>query len=403
MDNNAHSASRTLELLTGPPAGRILAAAMAAVDAEVVQWRPHQVDHQPRSGSTAAYRVRVRWPDGHISEERLAVYTGRPPKGALVVGNGAEQVAVWRFPHDPYLPALASAMNPDAVASLLRSFGLGDGPVRLVLRAYRPRRRAVVEAVGPAGRLFLKVVRPSRVEPLHRRHRLLTGAGVPAPPSLGYTPEGLLVLQVLPGRTLREVLGEGEAALPSGASILALLDRLPEELLQAPERRSRLARADHYASVVANVLPDRAEQIRQLGAAITAEAGTGPVVPVHGDFYENQIRVDQGRITGLLDIDTAGPGDRLDDLGCLLGHLSVLSQLDPARASAINQAGSRYLGVFERSVDPADLRYWVAAVVLSLATGPYRVQEPGWEQATRARLDLVEQWVNAARAVSRRG
>ena len=81
----------------------------------------------------------------------------------------------------------------------------------------------------------------------------------------------------------------------------------------------------------------------------------------------------------------------------------MLSQLDPARASVINQAGSRYLRVFERTVDPADLRYRVAAVVLSLATGPYRVQEPAWEQATRDRLDLAEQWLVSARAVARRG
>ncbi len=54
-------------------------------------------------------------------------------------------------------------------------------------------------------------------------------------------------------------------------------------------------------------------------------------------------------------------------------------------------------------MDPADLRYRVAAVVLSLATGPYRVQEPAWEQATRDRLDLAEQWLVSARAVARRG
>lgn len=396
------SRRRDLELLTGAPAGQILSAALAEVDAEVVRWRPQQVDHQPRSGSTAAYRVQVRWPDGHLTEERMAIYTGRPPAGALVVGDGTDRVAVWRFPHDPYLPALAVAMNPTAVAELLRSFGLGDGPVQLLLRAYRPRRRAVVEAIGPAGRLFLKVVRPNRVEALHRRHRLVTSAGVPAPPSLGYTPEGLLVLQMLPGQTMREAL-RSDSPLPSGAAILALLDRLPTELTEAPARRSWLARAGHYAAVVGGVLPDRAEQARQLGEALAAEAGTGPVVPVHGDFYESQIRVQDGRITGLLDIDTAGPGDRLDDLGCLLGHLAVLSQLDPARASVINQAGSRYLRVFERTVDPADLRYRVAAVVLSLATGPYRVQEPAWEQATRDRLDLAEQWLVSARAVARRG
>ena len=50
-------------------------------------------------------------------------------------------------------------------------------------------------------------------------------------------------------------------------------------------------------------------------------------------------------------------------------------------------------------MDPAELRYRVAAVVLSLATGPHRVQEPGWPQHTRARLDLARQWLASARAL----
>src|SRR5690606_30095586 len=100
----------------------------------------------------------------------------------------------------------------------------------------------------------------------------------------------------------------------------------------------------------------RGRPSRRVAAAIRAEAGTGPTVPVHGDFYENQVWVRAGRLSGLLDIDTAGAGDRLDDLACLLGHLSVLAQLEPAHASTINRLGSDYLAAFEQVVDPADLR-----------------------------------------------
>jgi hypothetical protein len=34
----------------------------------------------------------------------------------------------------------------------------------------------------------------------------------------------------------------------------------------------------------------------------------------------------------------------------------------------------------------------VAAAVLGLATGPFRVQQAGWRQHTQARLRLAEQW-----------
>jgi hypothetical protein len=388
-----------LELLTGPDAGGFLAAAAGAAGGEVLSWRPGQVTHGQRRGSSASYRAKIRWADGRLTDETFAACTGEPPEGALVVEGGDDLVAVWRFPWDPGLPGLQAACDETAVAALLADLGLGTGPVRLRVRAYRPLRRAVVEAVGLHGRLFVKAVRPDRVEALHDRHRLLVASGVPAPQSLGWTPGGLLVLQALPGGTLRRALKSRATPLPTGPDILALLDRLPPALAERDPRSSWLDRVGHYAAVVGAALPEEADHAAESAAAIAAEAGAGPTVATHGDFYENQILVASGRICGLLDIDTAGPGDRLDDLGCLLAHLSVLAQLEPQRAGAINRLGARYLAAFERVVDPADLRYRTAAVVMSLATGPHRVQERGWPAATRRRVDLAEQWVASARAV----
>ena len=34
------------------------------------------------------------------------------------------------------------------------------------------------------------------------------------------------------------------------------------------------------------------------------------------------------------------------------------------------------------------------AVVLSLATGPHRVAEPGWRRSTAERIALAEQWLS---------
>ncbi|MEE6263813.1 phosphotransferase [Plantactinospora sonchi] len=387
---------RHLALLTGPVAGDVLRTVLHTADAELLSWRAVQVEHQPGRRATAAYQARVRWPDGRVRDERLAACTGRAPAGTLVLGNGVDRVAAWRFPYDPALPALSSAYDTRAVGVLLRDLGLGTGPVELRVRAYRPRRRAVIEAVGTAGSVFLKVVRPEQVHALHERHRLLVGAGLPAAPTLGYTADGLLVLQALPGQTLRHAL-RSRSVVPSGRAVLNLLDRLPAELAEGRPRRSWLDRAPHYAEVIAAALPEVAGQATGLAAALTAEAGRGPRGVVHGDLYEAQLLVSDHRITGLLDVDTAGPGDRLDDLGCLLGHLSVLAQLHRDRAAVIQRAGAAYLAAFERVVDPAALRYRTAAVVLSLATGPHRVQERNWPAGTRARLELAELWLSSAR------
>ncbi|MGW1883921.1 phosphotransferase [Streptomyces sp. NPDC001970] len=387
-----------LHLLTGPDAGDMLAAALEPTGAHLLSWRADQVDHQPGRASTAGYRVQVRHRDGTAGEEWLGARTGRRlPSGALVLDNGVAKVAVWRFPYDPRLPALPGAYDRAALARLLSDFGLGSGPITVRVHAYRPGRRAVIEVGGAKGRLFLKVVRPSRVEALHRRHRLLTEVGVPSPPSLGYTDEGLLVLQALPGETLRRALQHGSGPPPSAQAIVSLLDRLPPELAQLPDaRQSWPAKAPHYAAVLAGALPPLAGRATELGAELAAGSEPGPVTAVHGDLYEQQLLVVGGRICGLLDVDTAGPGERVDDLACLLGHLSVLAQLAPARADAVNGLGAAYLAAFERLVDPAELRRRTAAVVLSLATGPHRVQEPGWPAATGARLDLATRWLRSA-------
>jgi aminoglycoside phosphotransferase (APT) family kinase protein len=122
----------------------------------------------------------------------------------------------------------------------------------------------------------------------------------------------------------------------------------------------------------------------------------GPGVPVHGDFYESQVMVRAGRVAGLLDIDTAGLGERLDDAACLLGHLGVLAQLQPSSAAVTTEFGLRLQRRFERELDAAALGRRTAAVVLSLATGPHRVQEHGWRTNTGRRLALAERWLDAA-------
>jgi hypothetical protein len=150
-------------LLTGPDAGGLLGTALAAVGGEVCAWRIRQVS-LTGSGATATFLADVRWTDGSTTTELLAACTGDLPARAALLHRGdgdGERVAVWRVPHDPDLPGLAAAFDPPAVTRLLAELGLGGGPLRLALRAYRPRRRAVVEAAGPQGRVFLKGPRSS--------------------------------------------------------------------------------------------------------------------------------------------------------------------------------------------------------------------------------------------------
>ena len=281
--------------------------------------------------------------------------------------------------------------------ALLASYGVQAGPLELVLRSYRPRRRAVVEVRGAGLRLFVKVLRPTRVAALHHRHRLLHDAGVPVPRSLGWTDDGMLVLGALPGRDLRSVLRTAAAA-PASGELIALLDGLPVDVCALPRRASWTDNVAHYAAVVGSALPVEADRAARLARQIAARLEPAPAgdEPTHGDFYETQILLSGSLVTGLLDVDTVGPGRRVDDLACLLAHTALLARIEPGHAASTSALTERLRVEFGRHVDPVELRTRVAGVLMSLATGPHRVQEPDWRGATSARLDLVQRWLEDA-------
>lgn len=400
--------STDLALLTGDSTGELMTAVLAPTGGRLLSWTPRQVDHRPGRRTTVSYAARVRWPDGSTTDETFGACSSALPDGALPDGvaqlsDGHTRVGLWRFPLDPDLPALAAACDHERMRRLAADLGLrerGTAAVRLRVRAYRPRRRAVVEVRTRRGTVFVKVVRPADAHALHERHRVALDAGCPVPAPLGWTDNGMVVLAGLPGRTLRELLTD-PAAEPVDLdpdAVVSLLDTLPPALATGPSRRTWGQRAGHYAEVVAAAVPELAGRARAVAEAVDHDRPEGPEAAVHGDFYETQFMVRAGRVSGLLDIDTAGRGERLDDAGCLLAHLSVLAQLHPGRAAAINPLGLRLHHRFARDLDPAALARRTAAVTLSLATGPHRVQEPDWPTRTAQRIALAERWLEHAAA-----
>ncbi|MBE1876677.1 phosphotransferase [Myceligenerans pegani] len=405
----------SLDLLTGDAAAELLGAAVAASGGELVDWRVRQVDHRPGAATTVAYRATVRR-NGATRSETLGASVGRTRDGGgpgvVTLSDGDTTVAVWRFPDDPGLPALPRAFDREGVEELLADLGVdpdGRAAPELAVRAYRPTRRAVIEARSASARMFLKVLRPRRVEGLHRRHALLSDAGLPVPRPLGWSDDGLLVLSPLHGTEMRAAVRDGKA-VPSPQDLLDLLDRLPADVCDLPRRPAWSESARHYAAMIGAALPAEAGRAADLAGAIRerlAERGTG-TDPTHGDLYEAQIMLTGDRVTGLLDVDSAGPGHRADDLACLVAHLDVLSLgggTDPGRAARgarMRRLAADYAAGFVaapggRGVDARDLSTRVAGVLLSLATGPHRVQEREWQAATSRRLDAVAGWLDGTR------
>jgi len=392
------------DLLTGPDAADLLEAAVSTAGGHLRAWRVTQVDH--RGGvTTVAYQASVQWPTGQTNDVLGATFLAAddepsPAPGTLTLSDGEHRVCVWRLPDDPGLPGLTTVMDPARLRRLLRSFGLDPAAIGLhtELVSYRPKRRAVIR-IGSAGEVvvYAKVLPPGEVEALHRRHEMLYAAGVPVPRSLGWTEDGLLVLENLPGTPLRRrLLTPGldpTAGLPGPEEVLTLLNRLPPGVLGLTRRRPWSRRAPQYAELVGRSLPAEAERARQLGEVIAIGLKDAPqgADPTHGDFYEAQLTVDgAGRIVGLLDVDTVGPGSRIDDLACALAHCEALALSSVRHAARAHLLARSWRPAFESRTDAGELRLRTAGVLMSLATGPHRVQRPDWEAATGRLLDRLE-------------
>lgn len=313
-----------------PVASTNFASTEAALLAEALDVAPERIVAHSReplgAGSVAGFEVHA--PDAeplayYVDTSRLPVQT----ETGLALGDLATPDArVWLHPADPHVPALSPAAFGGAAETLLARLGLSASGVPKVA-AYRPGRRAVLRVDTESGRVWIKVVRPSRVERIVRTHEALRAGGVPVPAVLGWSPEGLLVIADATGTPATDFPWEPAAHLDA-------VDVLRSQLAGVPlERRAATAagRMPWYAPRVADSLSAAGEDLarfERLGAQI--DSGLPGLdgrdqVGVHGDLHYGQLffsdTPDDGiTITSVIDVDTAGIGDPAEDSAAFIGH-----------------------------------------------------------------------------------
>ena len=397
-------------LLTSDSVGELLSTAVEHAGGTLLKWSLDHIDTNPGQSTTATYQASVRWSYG-VRDELLGVSAraqGLQPtdERAEIFADGDREVAVWVYPDDPDLPGLRRAAFPNSVAEILTRTNALGGPVQpddvaLDMIGYRPRRRAVIRARIAHPQLqefYVKVLRERLFDDVVLRHRLLLDAGVPAPDIAATTDDKLLVLRALPGRPLAQAIFD-ERPPTTPEALIEVLDAMPGSVAGLPRRPPWPDAVAHYATMVVQVLPSLERQIGWLVDQITEGLRTfqSGNEPTHGDFHEGQVHVSGGRVVGLLDVDTLGPGRRADDLACLIAHLSTIQRMNQAQTARVHALLRDWVPVFDRRVDPVELRLRAAAVIISLATGPYRGQEPDWERDTRAMISSAEALVRQVR------
>jgi aminoglycoside phosphotransferase len=235
---------------------------------------------------------------------------------------------VWVHPADPHLPALAPAAYGEAAGLLLSRLGLAEPqPPQIV--GYRPGRRAVLKVDTAGGTVWVKVVRPRRIERVVAAHTRLREHGLPVPGVLGWSPEGLLVLASAEGTAATSAPWHPAALIDA---LDDLRDRLSAVPLDWPARTSLAERLPWYLGRLRPLLPTHAERLDGLDRAVTAALAHRAFTDetIHGDLHLGQLFLDGPRISGLIDVDTAGRGARGEDAAAFIAH-AVASALLTAR------------------------------------------------------------------------
>ncbi|MDY0946468.1 aminoglycoside phosphotransferase family protein [Frigoribacterium sp. CFBP9039] len=318
-----------------PNSAEILPAAFANSGVTVVSFRPHSVEP---SGAGFLYGYEVDTVDALGATATVLTFIdtdARAADGSSVIatdpGTG-RPLAVWAYPADPMLPALAGVTFPDRVVESLAALGIVVTSPTLTVAAYRPGKRAVIRLDSAEATLFLKVIRPDRVAPIVDLHTAFRSSGVPVPAVLASRADGLLVLERVPGE-------------PAGRHVLALADdpRFVDQLVEigrltstvpvvAPAQSDALDHGGWHRATLLGQLPRRAAEIDAVYAEIDRRRASwvgDPLTVIHGDLHLEQLFVDPAepwRVTGVLDIDTAGVGHPARDAAALVAHLVVTGQ-----------------------------------------------------------------------------
>lgn len=323
---------------------------------------------------------------------------------------------------DQALPGLASALDPDHMASLLNeAAGLGgetradvvwsadvikhDLGKRCTIR-YQPSQANVPAIIG---KLYRSKRRAARVHQAVQSLRVgpFDGDGpLRLPASLSLAPELRLVMQEhAPGEDLRHALARGDAAGPVtlAARWLAALHSAEAPVgLKPTTVKHEVEKLDHWCEKIAPELDandgqrlvapqDRLRAAQETLRAMAAEIDDKSRAPIHKDFYYAHVFWD-GDNVWVIDFDQLSTGDPAFDVGHFTAHLENLAFRATGDPSAYEDASRLFASTYEQHATETvggRLPFYRAYTFLKLAATEVRRQRVDWAERTRVLAGLA--------------
>jgi hypothetical protein len=299
-------------------------AALLSEALDIPEWALRPISREPLgAGTVAGFLIGGSGPSAgevaYVDSSGLRV----PEETGMVLEGTAR---VWMHPADPHLPALAPTAFGDAAATLLARLGI-EGAQLPEIVGYRPGRRAVLRVRTAERDVWVKVVRPRRIERVVSAHAALRDHGLPVPAVRGWSPHGLMVLDAADGDPATEAPWQPDRLLDGVSRLREVLAGIR---LDWPARTSLRERMPWYLDRLRAQAPQRAAQLAAIDDAVdrieppTLDAGGATV---HGDLHLGQLFLESGAVTGLIDVDTAGHGAPEDDSAAFIAHAAASALL----------------------------------------------------------------------------
>ena len=355
---------------------------MASGGGSLDRWEVRAVHSRPGAETSVGYDAIVQGQPQYLIASTAALTSAeREAVAAVRLDSELGAVHVWAHPADPRLPGLATVCDRGSVAVALEQ--VVGAPVEVTsveLLVHRPLRRAVARVKGRVQEQdrtwFVKALRLDRADDVAARHALLAGGLGPQTTYLG---DGVLILDQAQGRSVASTMATTEpdrqGTVIDPARYVEALEAIPAAATNFPHRGTPAEKVHKYATSAVNrgLDADRAHALAAQIERICSQRDPGDTVATHGDFNVANIFVSQDAdgVDGmqLIDVDTLGPGYRIDDLACLVAHLAVLPALDARLYSRVADHVEAVIDYADTRVDPVGLRTRAGAVVLSLAAG----------------------------------
>jgi aminoglycoside phosphotransferase (APT) family kinase protein len=164
---------------------------------------------------------------------------------------------------------------------------------------------------------------------------------------------------------------------------------LGESRLPGDPRRTTARKVTSHVRLLKAVLPEAADELDRC-AELYGEECPQALVTVHGDFHEEQVLASGGRVSGLLDVDDAGPGQLVDDLALMVARVRARGAFAQRGAERARSYASELRTAFEQVVDADELRRRTAGALLGRATAPFRGQVEDWRAKSLDRIRAAE-------------